>query len=191
MFSCSPKRWEILAKRIGSSLHGISGIRWSDRVESVKPFVAHLQGVKLALKDLLELNITTKTRNEIHGAICYVSSFTCMIMSVVWYRILIPIVFCNKVIQGSDATLDMKVANIKSLLAQLVALWDSWKATWNEAKLVASNLQIEVKLFRDRNTTARKRTRFQYEDTLDENVNEMNEADESLRKPTFESTYFI
>ena len=30
LFSCSPKRWEILAKRIGSSLHGISGTRWSD-----------------------------------------------------------------------------------------------------------------------------------------------------------------
>ena len=73
LFSCSPKRWEILAKRIGSSIHGISGTRWSDRVECVKPFVVDLPCVKLALEDLLELNITPKTKNEIHGAICYVS----------------------------------------------------------------------------------------------------------------------
>ena len=38
----------------------------------------------------------------------------------------------------------MEVASIESLLAQLVALRDSWKAIWNEAKLVASSLQIEV-----------------------------------------------
>ena len=50
----------------------------------------------------------------------------------------------------------MEVANIESLRAQLVTLRDSWKAIWNEAKLVASSLQIEVKLFRDRNYTARK-----------------------------------
>ena len=101
---------------IGCSLHGISGTRWSDRVESVKPFVAHLPGVKLALEALLELNLTPKTRNEIKGAVCYVSSFTCIIMSVVWHRILVPIDFCNKVIEASDTTLDMEVANIKSLL---------------------------------------------------------------------------
>ena len=56
LFSCNPKRWKILAKRIGCSLHGISATRWSDRVESVesvKPFVAHLQGAKLTLEDLM------------------------------------------------------------------------------------------------------------------------------------------
>ena len=35
LFSNSPKRWKILAKRIGCSLHDISVTRWSDRVESV------------------------------------------------------------------------------------------------------------------------------------------------------------
>ena len=43
----------------------------------------------------------------------------------------------------------MEVANIERLLAQLVALHHSWKAALNEAKFVASCLQIEVKLFRD------------------------------------------
>ena len=61
LFSCSLKRWKILSK-----LHGISSTIWSDRIESVKPFVAHLPGVELALEDLLKLNLTPKTRNEIH-----------------------------------------------------------------------------------------------------------------------------
>ena len=106
-------------------------------------------------------------------------------MSVVWYRVLIPVGFLNKVIQASDATFDMEVANIECLLAQLVPLRDSWKAVWNEAKIVASSLQIEVRLHRDRSTTARKRTRFHNEDTPDENVNEMNEADESAEEAHF------
>jgi len=40
--------------------------------------------------------------------------------------------------------LDMEVANVESLLTQLVALRDNWKAMWNEAELVASSLQSEV-----------------------------------------------
>ena len=79
----------------------------------------------------------------------------------------------------------MKVANIESVLAQLMALRDSWKAIWNDAKLVASSLQIELKLFRDRSTTARKRIRFYDEDTPDENVNEMNKADKSPEEGHF------
>ena len=81
----------------------------------------------MALEDLLEVILTPKTRNEIQGAICYVSSFTSIIISVVWCRILVPIDFFNKVIQDSDATLDMGVTNLESLLAQQVALRDSWK----------------------------------------------------------------
>ena len=119
------------------------------------------------------------------GAIT-VSSFTCIIMSVVWHRILVPIDFCNKVIQASDAILYMKVANIESLLEQLETLRDSWKVIWNEAKLVASSLQVGVKLFRDKNATTRKSIRFLYESTFDENVNKMNEADEAhFRKHIF------
>ena len=64
LFSCSPKWWKILAMQIGCSLHVISGTRWSDRVKSVRPSVAFLPGVKLALEDLLELNLTPKSRNQ-------------------------------------------------------------------------------------------------------------------------------
>ena len=71
----------------------------------------------------------------------------------------------------------MEAANIESLLALLVALRDSWKAEWNDAKLVACSLQIEVKLNMDRIITARKR--FHDENTSDENANEINEAYQS------------
>ena len=118
-------------------------------------------------------------------AICYLSSFTCTMMSVVWCRKVVPIDLCNKVIPASDAALEMKVANIESLLAQLMARRDSWKTTWHEAKLVACCLQIEVKLLRHRSTTDRKRTIFHDEDELDENVSEMNEVDLSSDEANF------
>ena len=158
LLQLQPQEVENIGKAEWLFSSGISGTRWSDRVESVKQFVGHLPGVKLTLEDLLELNPTPKSRNKIHGAICYVSSFSCIIMSVMWYRIVVSIDICSKVIQASDLTLDMEVANIESLLAQLVAIRDSWKVAWNEAKLVASSRQMEVILIRDRSTTARKRT---------------------------------
>ena len=43
-------------------------------------------------------------------------------MSVMWHSILVPIDFYNKVNQASDATIVMEVANIESLLVQLVTL---------------------------------------------------------------------
>ena len=97
-------------------------------------------------------------------------------MSVVWYKILVHIDVYDKVIQAGHATLYMEVANIERLFEQLVALRDSWKAVWNEAKLVASSLQREVKLVRDQSTTARERTRYHDKDAPDENMNEMMEA---------------
>ena len=44
---------------------------------------------------------------------------------------------------------------------------------------------MEVKLLRDHSATARKKARFHVEDTLDENVNEMNEADDSPEEAHF------
>ena len=71
----------------------------------------------------------------------------------------------------------MEVANIESLLALLVALRDSWKAEWNDTKLVACSLQVEVKSLRDRSITARKF--YHDENTSDDNANEINEAYQS------------
>ena len=54
------------------SLHSQSRTRWSERISSVKPFTANLNGIKKALKEILELNLTPKTRTEVNGAIKYV-----------------------------------------------------------------------------------------------------------------------
>ena len=42
LFSCNPMMWKVLARRIGCSLYGVPGTRWSDRVESVRLLAAHL-----------------------------------------------------------------------------------------------------------------------------------------------------
>ena len=159
LFSSSPKRWEILSKHINCSLKGMSHTRWSDRVESVKPFAAQLSGIKLSLEELLELNLTSKTRTEVEGALYYNNSFSCIIMSSIWYKILVPNDFCNKVIQARNATLDVEVDNINHLLRQLLELRNKWKDIWSESKNVAMNLDIEVKLSRGRGGANRKRAR--------------------------------
>ena len=80
-------------------------------------------------------------------------------MSSIWYKILVPIDFCNKVIQARNATLDVEVDNINHLLRQLLELRNKWKDIWSESKNVAMNLDIEVKLSRGRGGANRKRAR--------------------------------
>ena len=67
-------------------------------------------------------------------------------MSAVWYKVLAAIDICNKVIQARDATLDVEVSNIETLLEDLMKLGSNWKSIWNETKEVASNFEMEVKL---------------------------------------------
>ena len=68
---------------------------------------------------------------------------------------MVPLDVYNQVIEARDLYFDMDVANMESLLAQLVALRDSWKAMWNEVKPVASRMQIEVIWCKGRGTTTR------------------------------------
>ena len=44
------------------SLHSLSHT-WSDRVDSVKPFAAHIPGICLSLEALFELNLSSQTKN--------------------------------------------------------------------------------------------------------------------------------
>ena len=55
LLSSNPKRWKILVKHVCSFLHGMSGTEWSDRVQSVKPFIAVLPDIKATLKSCLNL----------------------------------------------------------------------------------------------------------------------------------------
>ena len=150
LFSSSPQRWQILQRNITCSLHGLSGTRWTDRVASVRPFAAHLPSIKVALQQLLALNLTAKTTSEVNGAIKYVSSFTCLVMSSVWLKVLVAIDQRNQIIQARKATIDVEVSNLKSLLEDLKKLGENWPLILRECKLVASaaNLQNEFPLRR-------------------------------------------
>ena len=59
-FSSSQKRWELCKIHIRCSLHGMSEIRWSARLQCIKPFASHPIGIQLALQDLLEFIFTAK-----------------------------------------------------------------------------------------------------------------------------------
>ena len=98
LFSSSPQRWKILKSNIGSSLHGLSGTRWTDRVASVRPFAAHLPGIKKSLQELLDLNLTAEARAKVLGAIKYISSFVCIVLSAMWLKILVAIDQRNQII---------------------------------------------------------------------------------------------
>ena len=143
LFSSSPQRWQILQRNIACSLHGLSGTRWTDRVASVRPFAAHLPSLKVALQQLLALNLTPRTISEVNGAIKYVSSFTCLVMSSVWLKVLVAIDQRNQIIQARKATIDVEVSNLKSLLEDLKKLREKWPLILRECKLVASAANME------------------------------------------------
>ena len=122
IFSSSPKRWAILVRNIGVSLHGQFHTRWTERIDSIRPFITHLPGINLSLNELLELNLTAKTKTEIFGAINYVSSHKCELMSAIWYMVLKAIDERNRVIKARDATIYIEVRNLYDLLDELKTL---------------------------------------------------------------------
>lgn len=142
LFSSSPHRWEILLDELGGTLNGLSGTRWTDRVASVRPFAKSIPGIRVALEKLHSLNLTPKTSIEVDGALRYLSQFTCVIMSSMWLKILVEIDHTNQVIQARDATIDVEVSNLRSLLEHLKKLKDSWSAILNQSELVASAMGI-------------------------------------------------
>ena len=136
LFSSSPKRWAILVRNIGASLHGQSHTRWTERIDSVRPFTTHLPGINLALNEILELNLTAKTKTEIFGVINYVSSFKCVLMSAIWYTVLKSIDERNRVIEARDATIDIELKTLK----------ENWPTILEEVNKVTKALKIEPPL---------------------------------------------
>ena len=95
----------------------MSDTHWTARIASLRPLVARLPGIANAHEQLLALNLTPKTRYDIMAAIKYVKSFKCVIMAALWVKVLVSIDYRNKVIQAGDATIDVEVDNLESLLA--------------------------------------------------------------------------
>ena len=94
----------------------MSETRRSARLQYINPFASHLNGLQVALQDLLELKLTAKTKNEINDALAYLRTFICVLLSAIWHKLLAAIGICIKVIQAGDATLDVEVSNINALL---------------------------------------------------------------------------
>ena len=165
--------------------------RWSARLQCIKPFASYLNGIQLALQDLLELNPTAKTRNEINGALAYLRTFICGLLSTVWCKILSAIDICINVIQARDAIMDVEVSIIETLLEDLMKLQSDWKGIWNEAKEATLNLKMENKFCHEHRHVDRKRQKMHDDTSTSEaNMAEMNDTDDSPEEAYLCKTVF-
>ena len=173
LFHGSTERWVLLKDIIGDSLHPFSSTRWSARIQSVRPFAAHLPELKRALHALLEFNLTAEARAEVQGCVNYISSFKCILMSSIWFKALTMIDYRSKVLQMRSATLDVEVENIDGLIRDLENLRAGWSSILEECKAVAVGLNIEMW------PKKRKRGRKRFFDELDEpeEIVQMDEND--------------
>ncbi len=179
--SSSPQRWEILKKHIHCSFHRLSDTRWSAHVDAVKPFANTLPELNEVLDELKTLNLTPETRTDIGGLQKYICSFECVLMSSIWSKILTAINERNVILQATDATLDVEVENLKSLLSDLEFIRSRWDTILNECKLVASQIdRISSTLPESRK---RKRTRRFLEDEESDSTDIDEETD--FKRNTF------
>ena len=77
------------------------------------------------------------------GILKYVKTYTCLVMATTWFKILIVIDNCKKIIQARDATVDVEVNNIESLLQHLNMLRENWDKMWCEIQNVAEALGLD------------------------------------------------
>jgi hypothetical protein len=116
----------------------------------VKPIAKHLPLIKHAIIKCKELNLSSECKTELQGIEQYMNSFKCVLMATIWLKILCAIDYRNKVLQAREATLDVEVENIESLLVELKDLRDKWDVLLAEAKTTAaamlSDLPCETEL---------------------------------------------
>ncbi|XP_065684326.1 uncharacterized protein LOC136096700 [Hydra vulgaris] len=110
------------------------------RIESVKSFAEHIPGLRSAIQDLKKLNLTADSRSDIKSIEKYLGLFECIILASTWFKVLTSINYRNTVLQARDATLDVEVLNLKSLIDDLFLLRNNWDSILNKCKLVAENL---------------------------------------------------
>ena len=121
----------------------MSQTRWSARVDSVRSFAAHIGGLRKAVQDVLQMNLTAETRSDLNGILKYLASFECVILASVWLKILTAIDQRNRVLQARDTTLDVEVTNINCLIEDLKTFRGEWSTILEECKLVAENYDID------------------------------------------------
>ena len=145
-FSASPQRWEILQKQLGSSLHGMSGTRGSERVTAIRPVAAHSDLILKAIEAVGDLTLTPEATTELESIQRYFSSFISVLMSSIWIKVLPAINERNKILQTRAGKVDVEVKNLEDLLCDLQSIRDQWSEIWNESALVANGLDMPTKL---------------------------------------------
>jgi len=145
-FSASPQRWEILQKQLGSSLHGMSGTRGSERVTAIRPVAAHSDLILKAIEAVGDLTLTPEATTELESLQHYFSSFISVLISSIWIKVLPAINERNKILQTRVGTVDVEVKNLEDLLCDLQSIRDQWSKIWNESALVANGLDMPTKL---------------------------------------------
>ena len=137
-------------------------------MESVKPFAANIPSILAPLDAVLQFNLSSEAKNDVHALKKYVNSFTCVLLAAIWFKILSAIDIRNKVLQARNATLDVEVRNVESLIDDLKYLRDQWSNILSEAKIVVSQLGIAADL------PSTKRTCF-YDELRSEEIHDRNE----------------
>lgn len=143
IFSKSTQRWEILLMHTSSSLHSMCETRWSSRTEAIKPFVGHNLALRNAIEEVETMTLKAETRADLAGVKKYLQSFEGLVMASIWFKILTSINQRTVVLQARNATIDVEVSNLKSLLEDLQFLRDNWDKILNECKTVAKNINIK------------------------------------------------
>lgn len=80
------------------------------------------------------------------GLINYVNSFHRLLLASIWYKVLAAIDIINKVLQARNATIDVEVKNVCSLIDDLKNLRDNWELILSEVKIVAQQIGIVPEL---------------------------------------------
>ena len=127
---------------------------------------------------------------EVNGAIVYASSFTCIVMSAIWLNILVAIDKRNQAIQARDATIDVEVSNLNSLLNELKDLRVKRSSIMIESKLVVDAMQIPPK-FPSKRKRRRKAFFDEVRDPDDTTPTEHTETDGSEEEEEFRRDVFL
>jgi hypothetical protein len=111
---------------LGGSLHGMSGTRWSERVNAVKPIAAHTGKVLDANDEAKDLTLTPNATVELESLKHYFSSYASILVSSIWIKIISAIDDRNKILQARAGTVDVEVSNVEDLLNELKSIRDQW-----------------------------------------------------------------
>lgn len=109
-------------------------------------------------------------------------------MSAIWLKILVAIDQRNQIIQARDATIDVEVSNLKSLLNDLKDLREKWSSILRESMLVADGMEISKEFPSKRK---RKRRAFFDEASDDASTSEQHDEDGNEEEVAFKRDVFF